>query len=961
MTDVLERLDRYLETFQGRTRMRRRLRFLTGGLALLFFVLSVVTVVQFGKQALADHDFVGAFSTAHVGKRVAAAPAPPDAPAPGGSYLYTGFGAGRAQQGSSLEPGDLVVEVGEVSVHSERDVTRALAKQTDPVEVMALRPPVRGAVALYVPPAALGEAVNDVGPSLIVTTLAAGGTSDRAGMQVGDLIIRINGQPFSNRDGADSLIRGAEPGRAIDYDILRRSNARTLHVRPVSLQFTFGFLAIVVAGVLWMLLGAFLALARPHIPAARYRGLAFLLIGYALTVAWTRPYISSSAFHFGLDLLFQAALFVGIAVWVHSVQYFPRERPLLRARRWALPVVYGCAVLAAAVPLASRADLVTFMARTFIALAFMLLLGCLVTWRTNRDRSANEAEIMRPLVRLRNLTLIGIALGVVWLGSFGQGRFGPGFLAAALVAVPFVNLYVIARYRLLELNLRVRRNVAYVAASTAWTLIVVAVGVSAVWQLAQIAMPIPNIRFSAQSVQVVDAPEQAEERAALERALLMIAAVALTFGLRSVRRRGQRVIDARFYRKDVDYRVVVRGLGRVLATRVSRDELAAELVAGVDRLLPLKRSAVILVRGTQLVIPREARGLSAEEWQALASHVGDDALQAVQKAEREVHAEYAIPRLRRPLEAARIQHLYPIRHDDAVVGVLLLGEKQAESAFTSDDFEFIDAVAAQAGVAIENAFLYDRVAEQERLKHELELARRIQMASLPQTTPRVDGLDVAARSVPALEVGGDFFDYLTNPPNRLGIVVGDVSGKGTSAAFYMSKVQGILRSLHSFDLAPCELFVRANDLLLSDLEKRWFVTALGAFFDTTTRRLLLTRAGHLPLYHFEKATGNVQSLLPRGIGFGLSPRAVFAAELAQAEVEYAAGDAFLLITDGVTECGDTLDAQFGEERVITAFRTASHNGASATAIVERLLLELDAFSAGRTPFDDQTLVVVRAQ
>ncbi|MPY87247.1 MAG: SpoIIE family protein phosphatase [Luteitalea sp.] len=941
-------------------RMRRRLRVLIGGLAVLFLVLSVVVVVRFGRQAASDHDFVPAFSTAHVGKRVPAAPAPPDAPPPSGSYLYTGFGAGRAQPAPSLEPGDLVVTVAEAEVHSEEDVVGVLAKGTTPVSVMALRPRTRGAVVLYATRPALSEAVDDIGPALIVTTLAAGGTSDRAGVRVGDVITRINGQPFPNRVGADSLIRSAEPGHAIEYAILRAGTAQTLHVKPASLQFTFGFLAIVVTGILWMLLGTFLALARPLIPAARYRGLAFLLIGYALTVAWTRPYISSSAFHFGLDLLFQIALFVGIAVWVHSVQYFPRERPLLRARRWALPVVYGTALLAGALPLASRGDLVDFMARTFMALAFMLLLVCLVTWRTNRDRSAKEAEVMRPLVRLRNVTLIGIAFGVLWVAFFGQGRPGPGFLAACLVAVPFVNLYVIARYRLLDLNLQVRRNVAYVAASTAWTLTVVAVGVWAVWQLAQMAVPIPNIRFSAQSVQVVDDPDQAEERAVLERVLLMVAAVGLTFGLRGVRRRGQRMIDARFYRKDVDYRVVVRGLGRVLATRVSRDELATELVAGIDRLLPLKRSGVILARDAQPVIPREARGFSAEEWQTLATHVGADALQAVQKAEREVNAEYAIPRLRRPLEAARIQSLYPIRHDDAVVGVLFLGEKQAESAFTSDDFEFIDAVAAQAGVAIENAFLYDQVAQQERLKLELELARRIQMASLPQATPRVDGLDVAARSVPALEVGGDFFDYLTGAPDRLGIVIGDVSGKGTSAAFYMSKVQGILRSLNSFDLAPSELFVRANDLLLSDLEKRWFVTALGAFFDTTTRRLVLTRAGHLPLYYFERTTGNVRSVLPPGIGLGLSSRSVFAAELVEAELQYSAGDAFLLITDGVTDCGNSHDTEFGEERVMDAFRTASRNGATATDIVERLLVELDTFSHGCTPFDDQTLVVVRA-
>ena len=125
-------------------------------------------------------------------------------------------------------------------------------------------------------------------------------------------------------------------------------------------------------------------------------------------------------------------------------------------------------------------------------------------------------------------------------------------------------------------------------------------------------------------------------------------------------------------------------------------------------------------------------------------------------------------------------------------------------------------------------------------------------------------------SVPAQEVGGDYFDYLDGNDGQLTVMIGDVSGKGTSAALYMSKLQGIVRSLHGFDLAPRQLFVRTNDLLGRDMERRSFVTVLGAFFDSPARTLTVARGGHLPLYQWVAATGAVRRWLPRGLGLGLT-------------------------------------------------------------------------------------------
>ena len=305
--------------------------------------------------------------------------------------------------------------------------------------------------------------------------------------------------------------------------------------------------------------------------------------------------------------------------------------------------------------------------------------------------------------------------------------------------------------------------------------------------------------------------------------------------------------------------------------------------------------------------------------------------------------------------------IHPIHANDALVGALLVGEKRSESPFHAADFEFLAAIGQQVAPAIENAFLYEDLRGQERLRHELQIARQIQMQSLPQDIPQIAGLDIAGSSVPALEVGGDYFDYLNGRPNQFTVMVGDVSGKGTSAALYMSKLQGIVRSLHDFDLGPTELFVRTNMLLGRDMERRSFVTALGGFFDTALRELVIARAGHLPLFHYARATGTIDRILPRGLGFGLSTRPLFERELEEQRRSYRSGDVFLFVTDGITECQDADGDLYGEERLEALLISAAGAGASAEEIRMRITQAVHDFSATPDePFDDQTIVVVRA-
>jgi len=190
------------------------------------------------------------------------------------------------------------------------------------------------------------------------------------------------------------------------------------------------------------------------------------------------------------------------------------------------------------------------------------------------------------------------------------------------------------------------------------------------------------------------------------------------------------------------------------------------------------------------------------------------------------------------------------------------------------------------------------------------------------------------------------------------VIVGDVSGKGTSAALYMSKVQGILRSLYGFGLHPRDLFIRVNRLLCKDLERSSFVTALGAHFTSGARQLTLVRAGHVPLFVFRAQSASVERILPRGLGLGLNDAGVFAAEIEERAVNFTTGDVMLFVTDGVLEARNVSGEEFGDERLSALL--SRHAGLGATALRDAVVREIQTFGEGTDQHDDQTVVVVKA-
>ncbi|MFN3782253.1 MAG: PP2C family protein-serine/threonine phosphatase, partial [Candidatus Kapaibacteriota bacterium] len=301
-------------------------------------------------------------------------------------------------------------------------------------------------------------------------------------------------------------------------------------------------------------------------------------------------------------------------------------------------------------------------------------------------------------------------------------------------------------------------------------------------------------------------------------------------------------------------------------------------------------------------------------------------------------------------------HISPIKHQDKTVGALLLGEKLSDTKYTYEDIDFLNIVSKNIAIAIVNSFLIEELAKQERYKKELEIAQRIQLSSLPKHMPKLDGLSIAALTIPALEVGGDFFDFLTGS-EKFTLVVGDVSGKGTSAALYMSKIQGILRTLHNFNLSPLEMVAEANALLYENIERNYFISTIVCQFDAKLKKAEIVRAGHLGLYYYDSKINEIKKILPDGVALGIVSGKTFTQILRSEEINFSDKDVFLFITDGVVEHYQNGKIISVEDKLIQVLK--ENHYLQPNSLAEKILSEVCFFENNKFLYDDLTIVVVK--
>jgi len=267
--------------------------------------------------------------------------------------------------------------------------------------------------------------------------------------------------------------------------------------------------------------------------------------------------------------------------------------------------------------------------------------------------------------------------------------------------------------------------------------------------------------------------------------------------------------------------------------------------------------------------------------------------------------------------------------------------------------------AAQTALALEVARLTTAIgremAQRERLNRELEIAREVQQHLFPQRLPSVPGLDYCGRCQPAREVGGDYYDFLELPQGRLGIAVGDVSGKGIGAALMMASLEASLRGQASVGHDLAELVKRVNSLVYEASSASRYATFFYAEYDPQSRQLFYVNAGHSPpvVLRQSAAACQVFRLETGGPVIGLLQQGRYQ----QGSFPLKPGDLIVLFTDGVSESMNARNEEWGEDRLIEFAKTCY--GIPASEAMTRILAAAEAFAAGAPQHDDMTLVVLR--
>jgi sigma-B regulation protein RsbU (phosphoserine phosphatase) len=276
--------------------------------------------------------------------------------------------------------------------------------------------------------------------------------------------------------------------------------------------------------------------------------------------------------------------------------------------------------------------------------------------------------------------------------------------------------------------------------------------------------------------------------------------------------------------------------------------------------------------------------------------------------------------------------------------------------------------------------------EKKRLEEELRIAHEIQMSLLPQGPLLMPGLSATALCIPAREVGGDYYDFLPLDSHRVGILIADVSGKGTSAALYMAQLKGLMLSLSKIHSSPRALLVDANRIIAQHLDSRSFITITYAVVDLRARTMTYARAGHTPLIHVacgaptitaENAASGIfpgssansavegprhaQILTPDGmvLGLNLDDGQMFNSLLEEATIPIHAGDLYVFFTDGISEAMNAVNDCFGEVRL--AQLVEDQAGLPPEELRERILREIETFVNGAPQHDDMTMILLKVE
>lgn len=798
-----------------------------------------------------------------------------------------------------------------------------------------------------------------------------------AGLAIGDVVQSLNGKPYTGRYQTHFELKRAKPGD--EFTVTAKTSdgrMKEARIRLGTLEgpgFTVGgYIAFLtpVLGVplLGLLVGFWVVAARPRDFNA---WLVLMLLSFVESgfgnldwSFWTGSrYVVFWVWSAFLQILvFPALLWFGI--------YFPERWRMDRRWPWVKWLVLGAAIFEFVIELSESAienfDIQRMPAIARLdswaeRIAHVLPAICIVVFLAaifDKLLSASTPDARR---RLRVLAIgSGISLGPLLFifGVLPYLGYDPHHGWMFEVIIPFVALfpltlaYVVVVQRAMDVGILLRMGTKYLLARA--TLITIELAVAA-FLVVRFVVPMMQRR----------------EHPILNGVLVTLIAVALfrAFAARdSVSGRLQRWLDRRFFREAYNSEVVLSELAEHTRKFTDKKPLIETVALRISEVLHVPRIAVWL-RTSNAFSLQQSLGPGVDlgpmvlpEQSATVQNLARSSRPLTLYLDRpEEWFVNAAPAEKELLGMIGAELLLPLPGRERLIGLMMLGPKRSEEPYTPTDLRVLQSLATQTGQALEISELAHSLAreaaQRERNEREMEIAREVQQRLFPQQIPQIAGLSLAGMCRPALGVGGDYYDFIELDDGRLGLAIGDVSGKGISAALLMASLRASLRGM-TLD-SPSDfarMMQKVNRLVYEASANNRYATFFFATYNPATRELRYVNAGHNPPLLVRAGSAEILRLDAGGMVVGLLPTA----DYIEQSVKVNPGDLLIAYTDGISEAMTVEDEEWGEERMLGA-SAQCRQGASAPEVLDAIFRAADDFTAGAPQHDDMTLLIMKLE
>jgi sigma-B regulation protein RsbU (phosphoserine phosphatase) len=789
----------------------------------------------------------------------------------------------------------------------------------------------------------------ETGPNFVAEVFQRG---KDAGLQVGDVILSINGQTYATFDDLYFRVRSNEPGLQNTYTVSRKG--LTLQVLITTGRLGFPTVLkrsgpIFVLGLIYALIGVLVFLMKPKAGESWLFLVMTCILGMVIGFGTPSDLIRPLWF-FDIRLLITALLPAPI---IHLAVRFPKARSFLIRRPWLwiVPYLFSCGLFVV-MQLTSTAvwdvpHMLEQINLIYLLLAVLVFLVSMV-WNFSRDTSV--------LIRLQSKSIfLGMLIGIfipvsdliariVWnIFLFPDPALGLGIF---LSLFPLSIGYTIVKHDLFAIDAIIKRTYGYVLTT------------GSIAGLYGVFVLVSNLAFG--KLEVTQSPM-----------FPLIFILAVVFFFNPVRNRIQKFIDRVFYRLEYDYQDTVRRISETMRSLLHLDEIGKRIMETALGAMFIDSGCIMLLNPATACYESLVAAEEKTNAQAVCglnpSFPSDNPF--IQKmAERKKHVtvydiqtdpffedekkscEEAFSRFQATL-------IVPLVYEDRLTGLIVLGKKKSGKFYRREDINLLNTLANQGAVAIENARMIEEVIDKERMEEELSIARDLQTSMLPAECPKIEGIDIAAYSVSAREVGGDFYDFIEMGKDKVGLVVADVTGKSVSGALVMSASRSVLRMLSEEGLGVGETMIKANRRTKKDIKSGMFVALLYAVIDVGAKMMHLCSAGQTQPIHLSVLSGKAELVETEGDPFPLG--ILDDADYQETKVALQGGDAVVFYTDGIVEAMNSESEMFGFDRLLSIIQEAA--SLSAESVMKLIMNRVEAFVGGTPQHDDITVIVVRVE